>query len=386
MSGVVFDAEYIDTHEEIRSEIRQRNLEAVLDTRLMELATPTGCTARRASLPWGNARPHTLTDFTGPSADRIAEAVADFVVAKRFTAVLAPTHFLAEGTKDPWFEIDRSLVRALRTCLDSRGANDVAIYYPLAIPTRLFFDGPHRMALKSSLDGLRIDGIWLRVHPFGSHSGHLTLHRYIAACRDLHNLSLPLVAEKTGSIGLALVAFGAVGGVESGVSSGERFDFSRLTRKRSSNGGFAPHQRIYFASLGTFLTREHAEAFLQNRTARANFACADTTCCRRGAADMIADPRRHFVFTRMNEVSTIGRVPPDLRPGAYLDRILRPATDRLGRALRLPLDAATRDRLEAERRRLDGWRYTLGEMARSEPGATYSAVPRRPVLRQRRRA
>jgi hypothetical protein len=31
----------------------------------MELATPTGCTGRRTTLPWGNVRPHTITDFTG---------------------------------------------------------------------------------------------------------------------------------------------------------------------------------------------------------------------------------------------------------------------------------------------------------------------------------
>lgn len=318
ISGIVFDPEYVDAHEEIRAEIGQRNLEAVLDTRVMELATPTGCPGRRATLPWGSVRPHTLTDFTGAAITRIAEAIAQFVVTKGFTAVLAPTHFLGEGSRDLWFDVDRSLVRALRDSLDSHGATTVAIYYPLALPTRLFFDGPHRLALKSSFNGLRIDGVWPRVHPFGSHSGHLTLHRYIAACRDLHSFPLPLVAERTESIGLPRLAFGAVGGIESGVSSGERFDFSRLTRKRSSNGGFG--------------------------------------------------------------------VPASLRAGAYLDKILRPATDRLGRALQLPLEAATRDKLETERRRLDGWRYTLGEMARTEPGTTQAAVPRRRILRQRRRA
>jgi len=85
----------------------------------------------------------------------------------------------------------------------------------------------------------------------------------------------------------------------------------------------------------------------------------------------------------MEEMRRIGGVPPPLRAGAYLDRILRPATDRLGRALHLPLEAATRDKLETERRRLDGWRFTLGEMARTEPGTTHAAVPRRRILRQR---
>lgn len=72
--------------------------------------------------------------------------------------------------------------------------------------------------------------------------------------------------------------------------------------------------------------------------------------------------------------------------------ILGPAettiTDKLGRAIQADLDDATRQRFEEDRRRLDGWRYTLGEMARaeSESGITQSAVPRRRALRQQRGA
>lgn len=44
MSAVVFDPEYVDIQEELRSDVRERNLDAVLDPRVMELATPTGAT------------------------------------------------------------------------------------------------------------------------------------------------------------------------------------------------------------------------------------------------------------------------------------------------------------------------------------------------------
>lgn len=37
-----------------------------------------------------------------------------------------------------------------------------------------------------------------------SSSGHHTLWRYIEACRDLHVLPFPLIAEKTGNIGRCL--------------------------------------------------------------------------------------------------------------------------------------------------------------------------------------
>jgi len=55
--------------------------------------------------------------------------------------------------------------------------------------------------------------------PFGNNSGHVSLFRYIQSCRELVSLDLPIVAERTGTIGLALVAFGAVSGLESGVTS-----------------------------------------------------------------------------------------------------------------------------------------------------------------------
>lgn len=268
MSGVVFDPEYVDFQEELRSEARQRNLEVVLDPRFMELATPVGLTDRRAALPWGSPRPHTLSDLVGSGGGGVVEAVAEFVVANRFTAVLAPTHFLADGPQDPWFGLDLSLTRKLRDYLDAGGASDVAIYYPLAIPTRVFFDGAHLSAFRGALQGMRIDAIWLRIHPFGSDSGHLTLQRYIVSCRDLHGLSLPLVAERTGNVGLALLAFGAVGGIESGVSSGEKFDFSRLTRKYARQQAFAPHGRVYIPTLGVFLPRARQAVFRQPHAPR----------------------------------------------------------------------------------------------------------------------
>src|SRR5437762_2014850 len=65
MSGVVFDAEFTDRQEELRGEVSRRNLEALLDPRLMELATTSGFTERRASLPWGGDGPHSLADLSG---------------------------------------------------------------------------------------------------------------------------------------------------------------------------------------------------------------------------------------------------------------------------------------------------------------------------------
>ena len=382
MTGVVFDPGYVGPQEALRAEVQRRSLWAVLDPRMMELATAGGFTQRRAALSWAGERPHQSNDLTGAAGNAVMDELAAFVGAHGFNAVLAPTHYLARGTQDPWFSVDLALVRALRRRLDARGHNDVAIYYVLAAPTRIFYDTAQRTALKAQLQGVEVDGLWLRIHPFGADSGHVTLQRYIQACRDLHGLDLPLVAEKAGSIGLALLAYGAVGGLESGVSSGDKFDFGRLSRPpREGQKGFAAHARVYVPGLGVFLERDAARSFFENRTLRAHFGCQNQACCRRGPRDTIRDPRRHFVFTRMEEVGAISQVPPQLRPNQYLDTVLRPATDRLGRPMQAELSTEIRGRLERERRKLDGWRE-LGEMSRTQPVTTFGATPERRITRR----
>ncbi|MGH8581025.1 MAG: hypothetical protein ACREVK_13230 [Gammaproteobacteria bacterium] len=182
---------------------------------------------------------------------------------------------------------------------------------------------------------------------------------------------------------MALHAFGAVGGIDSGVSSGERFDFKRLTRENNPGPRYSPHQRVYIPTLGLFLPRDSARSFFGHRTLKANFACANTDCCQRDADSMIADRRRHFVLTRMGEVSSLSKLPPMLRPTEYLERVLRTATDKLGRAMQYDLDDTLKDTLEKTRRKLDGWRDTLGEMSRTQPAITLSKVPVRRIVRQK---
>jgi len=262
MTGVIFDPTQNDIHEELRIEIGKRNLEAVLDPKMMELASPVGFTGQRTNLPWAGEAMHVPADLRGRKADAVA-------------------------------------------------------------------------------------------------------------------------AEKTGNVGLALLAFGAVGGIDSGVSSGERFDFKRLTRERNPGPRFSPHQRVYIPTLGVFLPRESARKFFAHRTLRALFACANTDCCQRGAESMIADPRRHFVLTRVGEVSSLSKLPPTLRATEYLERALRPATDKLGRAMQYDFDESLKGTLERTRRKLDGWRDTLGEMSRTQPAITLSKIPVRRIIRHK---
>jgi hypothetical protein len=384
MAGVVFDPSHLGAQEELRTEVLQRRLWAVLDTRMMELATANGHTKRRAELPWASSEPHRPQELSGAAGRAAAGAVVNFMGRYGFNAAIVG-HYLERGASDTWFAVDVALLRDLRRQLDSAGHEDFALYYALAVPTSIFHDASQIAAIKASLRGLDIDGLWLRIHPFGSASGHITLQRFVRACRNLHELNLPLVVEKAGSIGLALLAFGAVSGLESGVSSGDKFDYARLVKPAGEQmKPFGPHARVYIPDLGIFLNRDSAQAFFSNRSLKANYGCQNTACCRRGTQDTLSDPRRHFIFTRMEEVGAISQVPERLRPNQYLDNILRPATDRLGRVLQAGLSSDVTARIEKERRKLDGWRHTLGEMSRNEVRtATWAVSPVRRVAHRR---
>jgi hypothetical protein len=304
-------------------------LYTVLDPLTMELATPAGLTGDRAKLPWADSRPHSPGDFDSKKVDRCARLIADYINKNEFNSVLAPTHYLIHGVNDQWFLIDRRLTLQLRRELDDIGCRDVAICYPLAVPTSVFFDANQRRRLIAALENLHIDGIWLRVHRFGSHSGGINLQKYLLACRDFHFLKLP---------------------------------------------------RVYIPSLEIFLKRDEAIEFFKNPKLR-QYGCRDNDCCHRGYDSMISDPRRHFTFTRMEEVASLSAMPERIRATGYLQQMLRPADESLGRVLgEVNKSSLLLRPLEKRGRRLHGWRKTLTKMNSSYPAYTFSPALNRRII------
>jgi hypothetical protein len=284
----------------------------------------------------------------------------------RHSAILAPTHFLASAA-DPWLDIDADLTHALRTSLDGAGLQDVPIYYPLITKTENFYNPAWREWAMGYLRGLPIDALWLRIHPFGTpRSGPLALKRYLAGCRDMHQLGRPLVGEHTGAVGIGLMAFGALGGVESGITFNDHTDLSEWLRIPTRSRGGGNEARIYLHQLGAFLDRSKAKTLLSRPGMRAAHACLDTSCCPRGWVDTQVRYREHFVTQRAREVSAISRAPEPLRAGHYLENFLRPATDKAVRA------SEAESALVPIRKRLDSWRGTFGNDLTSNPAHSFS--------------
>lgn len=362
-SGLVFDATLDTRQDELRRQTLRRGLDAILDTRAMELATPSGFTGGRANLAWAGERPHQPADLGAQVGQDMIGKIVDHVQRRSYTALLAPSHYVT-NPNSPWLPVDRDLTIELRRRLPSSGPSRVALYYPLAVPGKLLRDPEQRGALKHFLQTLPIDALWLRINGFGSECRSVALAGYIEACRDLLTLDLPIVAEKSGTVGLALLAYGAVGGIESGVTIGETCDISHWLREPTADSGFAPGPRVYVAELQMLLKREQARELLESRSAR-SLACRDPSCCRHGAKDMIGSPRRHFLITRMSEVARLSQVSVEVRPNVYLDEILRPATDRVMRLIRTQFSESTKRRLERKYDTLESWRQTLGRLSRS---------------------
>lgn len=366
-SGLVADPAQLKQHKDLWTEARQQGVETVLDPRSLELSTPGGILRGGArDLTWAPRDLHTPDSLYGRAGEDLSDQLVDMVSTAGHTAVLSPTHLLA-SPRDPWLDVDADLTHALRSSLNGAGLQHVPIYYPLITKTENFFDSDWRTIVVGYLRQLPIDAVWLRIHPFGTaKSGPLTLKRYLAACRDLHQLGRPLVGEHTGAVGVGLVAFGALGGVESGVTVNDHTDLSDWLRVPTKRGGGGGEARIYLHQLGTFLAWSKAEALLNRSGMKAAHGCLDTSCCPRGWKDMQLRYREHFVTQRAREVGALSQVPETLRAGHYLENFLRPASDRAVRA------AEVEPGLLSTRKRLDSWRGTFGNDMTTNPVHSFS--------------
>ncbi len=366
-SGLVADPALLASHGDLWAEARNQGVETVLDPRSLDLSTPGGMLRGGIrKVPWAPEKMHTPDSLYGHAGSDLCDQIVDMVGVAGHTAVLAPTHYVASA-RDPWLDVDRELTHDLRDRLNQSGFADVPMYYPLIAKTESFYDPQWREVVMDYLARSPIDAIWLRIHPFGtSKSGPLGLKRYLAACRDFHQLGRPLVGEHTGTIGVGLMAFGALGGVESGVTVNDHTDISKLIRVPRKRGGGGGESRVYLHQLGAFLDKSKAADLLSRPGMKAAHGCLDTACCPRGWKDMQLRYREHFVSQRAAEVRGLSQVPEPLRAGHYLESFLRPASDRAVRA------AEVEPALSPTRKRLDSWRGTLGYDLTTNPVHSFS--------------
>ena len=388
-SGVVFEAKRVEKQKELLALVLEHRIDAVLDPQTQAMATLGGY-ARPSmdNLPWSLKRPHTVNDFSAELARRkFADEIAQFAIKYGFTQILAPTHLIA-GPNDPWLDIDIATTTALRSALQRRNASSIQINYSLAISYEAFRNAAKRSVVLDRLKSLDIDSLWLHVDGCGSDSSPTAVTKYGDAATDFHCLGVPIVADHMGGlVGLALLAFGAVGGVSHGITVGERFSCGHW-KKAPTGKGFAQGLRVYFPDLDLMLPRIDAEkVFETGGKARSAFGCRNTSCCSRGIPDMLQAPVRHFLFKRTREVAGLSQIPESLRPTQFLEEHLRPASDRALVAMSLALPEPLQKKMASQSKRLNELRIALGTYAQKRrEHATFAQHPKTRAAREIRRS
>jgi hypothetical protein len=385
--GVVFDAAQEDRHKELKEQVLAHRLDAILDTKTMQLALPGGHTKSLGLLPWAEPdRVHMPSDFQGLAGRRLIASIGDYAITHGYTEVLAPTHLLRD-IDSPWLAIDIQSTRMLRDHLDQNGGRHIPLIYPLAISYEILRTPKLRAQVVNALINVKADAIWLKVDGFGgAHATPTAIRNFITAAGDFHQLGRKLVADCAGGkVSLALMAFGAVGGIAHGIGVFEQFNSGHLRSTKPSNP-FTPPMPIYVPGIDAMLSPKEAEMLLSaSPQAKAAFACPDTHCCKRGAKDMLADPRRHYLVQRMNEVSDLSQVPEPIRPQRFLEANLRPATDKALQAASQKLDdAALTKKLQTNRKRLDNMRVALGQHLEKAPPRSFAVSPETRAAREGR--
>lgn len=373
--GAVFDPTLVKSHEELRHQILNHRLDAILDPRTHQSATPGGYSKTLGKLPWGIVgRPHIPNDFQGAQGQRRLRALADFTLKYAYTQLLSPTHIIGSAD-DEWLEIDLQSTRELRNVLDRNKGARIPLVYPLTVSYRAFRDTGQRERIVRRLQDVPAAQLWLRIEGFGSGSTAAAVRNFIEGVEDFRELDIPIVADYVGGLtGLALVSFGAVGGLAHGVTLFERFESSHW-KKDATGSGFRAHPRVYLPKFDLHLKSKEAKTLFEaTPRAKAVFGCRDTNCCPRGITDMLKSPGAHFMFQRMEQFSELSRVPERIRPQHFLDQILRPVADDVLSAANFNwIDESFKKRLSEKRKRLDSLLKVLGRHVRENR-------PRRPLI------
>lgn len=386
----VGDAGTFQRQRELIGALRQAGRELVLDTNVAELSAIGRWQGAAQGAPWANQDGVLTEAQLRPVRNEsdVVGKIARFVVEQGIKRVLAPAHLLIEAT-DPWLQSDLRACEALRVMLDREGGRDVAIDYPLIISNAALNDVAQRRAFVAALSRMPIDSIWLRISGFGGETTAAALRKYIAAARDFHSLRKPLVADCVGGLsGLAILAFGAAGGIAHGLAEKERFDASNWhkpppppdpDKKRGGNA-----YSVLLRGVDRLLKPDQAKLLIGAAGARRLLSCSDRDCCPNGFEDTMRDPKGHFLRQRFLSCESLSRVQEPLRTRDYLQNTLASAMQTARQVANLQIeDASMKDLARKNAERLERVRPTLENLRDTESVSTRSAAfPAAVPLRQ----
>lgn len=392
LDRVVVDAAAVGRQHDLLTSLSDAGAELILDTNIAELSSVGRFGGAVRTAPWANPKTVLSADDLKPGANRdIVRQIARFAVAHGFHAVLAPTHVL-DGSTDRLFDIDRDSTSALRRMLDLEGGGRIGIDYSLTIKIASLRDPVQRRAFIAGLANIPFENLWLRISGFGADATAMGVRRYIASVLDFNRLGRPLVADGVGGLaGLALAAFGAVGGYCHGVAEKERFDASDWNKPPKDNGGGGHEKRLLFPGLDRLLSVTQVESLMAAPGARKLLSCSDVNCCPRGLDDTLKNPKAHYLRQRFGQVSALSKVPENRRASHFLEKDLASAERTARQAAKLKVDddglkkilVHSRERLGRMHAVLESLKVTMANEARSLAPKRRKASPSKAISGRR---
>ena len=313
----VVEAAYAARHADLLQTLRDADAEIVLDTNVAELSVPGRFSGSAKDAPWAAEDRMLDADDLTPGTNRsVIEMVARFAVEHSFTAVLAPTHYLADGRTD-WLSVDLRAAEALRVALDRIGGDRIVVDYPLIASYAQLRDPAFRKLVIEGLANMPEGHLWVRTSGFGSDATGTGIARYVEAVGSFHRLGRPIMADQVGGLAaIAAAAFGATSGYSTGVDSKRKFDASSWLETEGRGGG-GGGKLIYLPSLDQAVPVEDARALFNDaRTSRQYLGCRDATCC--GDIDtMLSNPEAHRIVQETRVVETLSSVPEASRTDEF---------------------------------------------------------------------
>jgi hypothetical protein len=377
----VGDAGTFERQKDLINVLRQDGRELVLDTNVAELSVIGRYRGAAQGAPWANPD-GILTEAhlrAGANEFDLIGKIARFVVENGIKRVMAPAHFLSEAT-DPWFESDLAACKALRAVVDREGGRDVAVDYPLMMSNAALNDIAQRRAFVAALRSMPIDSVWLRVSGFGGDATAAALRKYIAAARDFHQLDRPVIADCVGGLSaLAILAFGAAGGIAHGLAEKERFDATSWhkppkppdpDRKRGGNA-FS----FLLPGIDRLLKPAQAQILINASGGRRLLSCNDRRCCPHGFEDTMRDPKGHYLRQRAWQCEALSKVPEPRRAQDFLDNTLAAADRTARQAAKLRVaDETVAEITTRNAERFDRIRVVLENLKETEAVSTRSVA------------
>ncbi len=325
----VVDGSKITHQKAIIQMLRGLGAEIVLDPRIIELSARRKCAGLASTAPWASEdrnvplSPDVFLD--GHSAD-IYGAIARCAVENGVSAVLSPSHYLADPGFNGWQAIDHDACELLRRALDVEGGKSIAIDYLVAARLTDFMDENFQAQVMPNLADLPYDNLWVRAS-MSTPTGPLNAQRLVRTLSSWHNIGKPIIMDYMGGLTAeALVSMNVISGISHGYGEQSNFTTSKWTdppeeRDKSKPSGRAT--RIGVSALGCTFNSAELDVLLSAHGAKSVLLPNDREVLPNGAEDIRRDPRRFNIYDAQRRVAEIDAVPTANRPDHFADKRMR---------------------------------------------------------------